>query len=129
MMTRLTVQLPYPDAALNPNARTHWAAKGKATKEARDLAHVETLNAMHGLSPTARDAIRMAPAFRVRLAVIWPKLNRRRDVQNAFAATKAYVDGIADGLGVNDSLFRAWEILPGEAVADGQVIFMVDPEN
>ena len=50
-----------------------------------------------------------------------PPINRARDADNAIAQMKAALDGISDGLGVNDSLFDLtfeW----GDVVSRGKVI-------
>jgi crossover junction endodeoxyribonuclease RusA len=94
-MADFTIQLPWPDKALSPNARVHWAAKAKATKNAKIAAHVMT-----------RQATRPVPWPRVTLEwAFHPKTRNAIDLDNIVASCKAYQDGISAALGVDDSLF------------------------
>jgi len=99
----LTIVMPWPDKKLSPNARQHWAAKAKATRDARYSAKYLTLNAMGaaGIFPIPTPGAKLNVSF-----TFHPKDKRRRDIDNLIAATKAHRDGIADALNVNDSLFR-----------------------
>ena len=109
------INLPWPDARLNPNARVHWAVKSPVTKAARLLAYYTTRTAgaaVEGDKPIALRVVFHAPD------------RRHRDRTNAEAACKAYFDGIADALGVNDRRFEptyAW----GEPVRGGAVVVML----
>lgn len=53
-----------------------------------------------------------------------PPDRRRRDLDNMLAACKAYLDGISDALGVDDSNFKL-TIQKGEVVKGGQVVVEV----
>jgi hypothetical protein len=78
---------------LSPNARCHWTAKARHTKTHRNQAKLVALSALGGQS---------APAFSgYTLTFFFPDA-RRRDDDNAAAACKAYRDGIADALRVDD---------------------------
>lgn len=96
------LQLPWPDRRLSPNARVHWAVKAKAVKAARGGAAIGT---------TASGILRsaMMPVIKLMGAEInytfCPPDARRRDLDNLIACTKAYTDGIASALGVDDSTF------------------------
>lgn len=102
----MRVVLPYPYAALWPNARPHWAAKAKATKAYRFAAKVLLCGADVGpvrvtFCPKSRGPI--------------------PDMDNCIAASKALQDGLADALGVNDrDLTVTYEM--GERCKDGAVI-------
>jgi crossover junction endodeoxyribonuclease RusA len=90
----LTITLPLPHKSLSPNWRGHWGIKSKHTKVSRRRAKLRTLEALGG---------RSAPTFTgYRLAFFFPDA-RNRDDDNAAASCKAYRDGIADGLKVDDS--------------------------
>jgi crossover junction endodeoxyribonuclease RusA len=57
----------------------------------------------------------------------YPPSKRRMDMDNAIASMKAALDGMADGLGCDDSLFRLsaeW----GDSVG-GQVVVSVSVED
>lgn len=106
------IVLPWPSPKLSPNARVHWAVKSPVTKAARALACYSTKSA--GAAVEGDAAIPMRVTFRA------PD-RRGRDRDNIIASCKAYMDGIADGLGVNDRRFEptyAW----GEPVKGGAVV-------
>lgn len=92
------VELPWPDRALSPNGRVHWARKAKAAKTAKGVAAVLT-----------RVEVVTRPQWsRVRLEwVFHPKTANALDKDNCIASCKAYQDGIAIALGIDDSLFDA----------------------
>lgn len=93
----MTIVLPLPHKRLSPNGRSHWAPKAKQTKVHRHRAKLLTLEALGG---------QPAPTFTgYRLAFFFPDA-RNRDDDNAAASCKAYRDGIADGLKVDDSTLR-----------------------
>lgn len=103
--------LPWPPAALSPNARGHWSKRSKAAKSYRLQCFL-----------CAKKARLVAPAGRVLLLLEFlPPNNRRRDDDNLLAAFKAGRDGLADALGIDDSLFVSrWRLTdvtqPGGAV-------------
>jgi crossover junction endodeoxyribonuclease RusA len=105
------ILLPWPDPRLSPNARTHWRAKSPVTKTARTAAWAITKAA--GARVEHDGPIALAITFRA------PD-RRHRDRDNAIGACKAFMDGIADALGVNDRRFEPsykW----GEPVKNGAV--------
>ena len=89
----LTITLPLPHPSLWPNSRKHWAPKAKQTKAHRQRAQLRTLEALagHRLSFAGYS-----------LAFHYPEDKRRRDDDNAAASCKAYRDGIADALHIDD---------------------------
>lgn len=90
----MTLSLPIPHKTLSPNARCHWTTKARHTKTHRNLAKLVTLSALGGDTP---------PTFTgYTLAFFFPDA-RRRDDDNASASCKAYRDGIADALRVDDN--------------------------
>ena len=107
------VRLPLPDKRLSPNARSHWAAKAEAVKDARLDAFTSTRqgDAFSRYRFAHRDRIPVALHFILPTA-------RRRDIDNLFAGCKAYLDGVADALAVDDSRFDftiTREVRKGEA--------------
>lgn len=92
------VVLPWPSKTLSPNARAHWQHKASAVKTARTAAHYLTREVFGAAIPKWTGA---------RLAITFcPPDRRRRDDDNAIGAFKAYRDGIADALGVDDHKFK-----------------------
>lgn len=90
----MTINLPLPDNSLSPNSRGHWSKKSRSTKLHRNRAKVATMNIINTMPSV--------PAFRsYTLAFYWPNAIRRDD-DNAAASCKAYRDGIADALQMDD---------------------------
>jgi crossover junction endodeoxyribonuclease RusA len=90
----MTIVLPLPHKRLSPNTSSHWRKKAAQVKVHRRRAKILTLSALGGNPP---------PTFTgYRLAFFFPTV-RTRDDDNAIASCKAYRDGIADGLKVDDS--------------------------
>ena len=91
------IELPWPDRALHPNARPHWAVKGRATKSARiGAAWAAKLSGAPKLPEGA--SVRVTP-------IITPPNNRGHDTDGVVASCKAAYDGIADWIGIDD---RNW---------------------
>lgn len=95
-----TITLPFPDKVLWPNGRpAHWAPRHRASKAARKLAHQETRLAMGPGKPDWQG---------VHLTwTIHPKTAHGIDDDAPPYALKAYRDGIADALGIDDAHFTA----------------------
>ncbi len=91
------ITLPYPPKELSPNARIHWAKKSKVTKACRTHAGWET--------KAAGVKVDWDGDIHVHISFFHPDA-RRRDEDNCIARCKAYLDGIADALGVNDNRFK-----------------------
>ena len=91
-----TIRLTWPSADASPNARGHWAKRARANKTMRQAAFY-----------LAKAANLTAPEgdIHVRLTFYAPD-RRHYDVDNLQARAKAYLDGIADALKVNDRMFR-----------------------
>jgi len=102
-----TIVLPWPDARLSPNARTHWAQKARAAKLAREGAHWEALKAIGIMREKAPDRVAaLKAAERIGLFLdFYPRDRRRRDDDNLLAMFKPYRDGLADALRIDDSRF------------------------
>lgn len=90
----IIIRLPLPEKELSPNARIHWSVKSKHTKAARYYAK--------SIAASLPDGIKFSSYV---LRFTW-KDKRRHDMDNATAAVKAYLDGIADAIGQDDS---EWE--------------------
>jgi hypothetical protein len=93
----MTITLPLPDARLSPNARCHWAKKSTITRRHVRRAAAATMAALGG---------RAIPSFSgYTLAFFFPNAIRRDD-DNAAASCKAYRDGIAKALCIDDHGLR-----------------------
>jgi crossover junction endodeoxyribonuclease RusA len=130
----MTITLPLPDKALSPNARIHAIKKSTITRSARQLAFFTALKALgvptvptrilmgdrpklgitHKKPLTSADYRKLSalllptqpPAFTSYSLTFHYKENRNRDDDNAAASCKAYRDGIADALRIDDSTLR-----------------------
>ena len=89
----MVLTLPLPSAGLSPNARVHWRTRHKLTRKHKDMANIVMRANIGEPRPVYTGYL---------LAFYWPTA-RRRDDDNASARCKAYRDGIAMALGVDDS--------------------------
>ncbi len=95
----ITIDLPWPPRALHPNAaRGHWAKRAGPTKASRNDAAWAARSA--GVRKIYANSLKVTITFA-------PPDNRRRDTDGMLSASKAYLDGIADAIGVDDS---KWEL-------------------
>lgn len=115
----ICVELPWPHKDLSPNARPHRMAKARATKKAR-------ADAKAVASSQARRVVIEPKPVRVRVTFS-PPGRHGYDDDNLMASVKAYRDGIADALGINDNLFRMAPPVIGEVVKGGNVRFEIEP--
>jgi len=115
-MKPVVIELPWPDKRLSPNARLHWAEKAKAVSRARRDAFALALEAK------ARDATKNGV---MGVSVLFePPNNIRRDRDNLVASVKSYLDGIADCIRVDDSLWRT-DFIFADNYPGGRVQVMV----
>ena len=114
----IEITLPWPDKRLSPNARNRWA-KIKATKQARRDGFYLTLSWTSGMKFFAPDVIKAQYTF-------YPPDRRRRDQDNFSAMMKAYQDGIADALGVDDSYFEMEKPIWGDVTPGGKVVLRLE---
>lgn len=111
-----SIELPFPAKVLWPNGRGHWAAKARETKKHKEWAFYAAREALAGLHIV--EQVNWSATF-------YPKTRNRIDADNAVASLKAYADGIAAALGVNDALFRAPTIHFAEPVKLGKVVIVI----
>jgi crossover junction endodeoxyribonuclease RusA len=111
----MRIEFPWPDHALHPNARPHWAQKAKAVKAQRN--HWFALARWHGCEAQTQPA-----GYPRSLTITFcPRTRHEQDVDGCLASIKAGLDGLADALRVNDSTFRLAPIM-GDPVKGGTVI-------
>lgn len=93
----VSIELPWPAKELHPNGRSHYMAKAREAKKARSNAHKSALAAGIRLGDfDIPQALRVTVTF-------MPKTRNAFDLDNALAALKSSLDGIADAIGVDDS--------------------------
>ncbi len=106
------IELPMPATILWPNGRGHWATKAKAFKAHKQWAYVAAYVPLKE---------RREPG-RINWSVtIHPKTAHAIDDDNARASLKAYQDGLALALGVDDKQFNAPLLTFGEPITGGLV--------
>lgn len=112
---RAIVTVPWPPSALRPNKsrQGNWWEKFRAAKTYRIGCRWEARAA--GLCQIEAESLPVKITFH-------PPDNRRRDRDNMIAALKSGQDGIADVLGVDDSLWVPTYAV-GEPVKRGRVVF------
>ena len=103
--------LPWPDNALSPNSRVHWAVKAKAAKSYRKEAG--------WLTVTSKDGVDSEGLIHLKITFL-PPSKRKYDLDNLLARIKSGIDGVADGFGVDDSRFK-YTIEIGKVVPPGWV--------
>lgn len=97
----LTIELPWPSAALSPNARVHHFTLHRAKKAAKNYAWGMTKAAMGPLGiPYGAWVGPISVQY-----TFHPEIDRARDDDNFAARMKAARDGIASALGVDDKTF------------------------
>lgn len=112
----IEIIMPFPPAILSPNARPHWAAKAKAVKSYRHTGYLAAMIADKGSTfPFEYEGgeINLWIDFH-------PPSSRRMDDDNALSRFKSGRDGIADYLGVDDSVFISHPMIK-EKIAGGCV--------
>ena len=109
------IDLPWPHKSLSPNARVHWAEKARQTKKAREWA--QWVSCSYG--PIEATELKVTVTFN-------PPTKRYRDADNLIASCKAYFDGIADSLEVNDHKFRMQPPVIGGVMQGGNVRFEIE---
>lgn len=98
----ISVDLAYPDKALWPNGRPNHFAKARMVKKHRLWAYNATWAAM-----SVGKLDQPAMPLGVRIIVHGKAYGPLPDRDNASAAAKSYLDGIAQRLGINDKHFAA----------------------
>lgn len=114
------IQLPFPAKVLWPNGRTRsFMARHRELKKHKEWAW----GAVKAALPPC---FRPKPDARVQWsATFYPKTRNKIDDDNARASLKAYQDGMALALGINDSQFDAPTIHFAEPVKEGRVVIVI----
>lgn len=109
------IELPFPHKILWPNGRGHHMAKHREFQKHKQWA----FNAMLAHMPRCyrHNGKRIEWS-----AVFYPKTANAIDDDNARASLKAYQDGMALALGIDDKLFDAPTIHFGQPVKGGRVV-------
>lgn len=117
----VTFELPWPLAILSPNARPHQMPLYRAKKKAKRIGGEAVIVAGRPRFP-AYTPLAVTLTFH-------PKNRNAPDEDNAIASLKAYLDGIAGTLGVDDKLFRLQQSIMAEPVKGGRVLVSIQVQE
>ena len=110
----ITLELPFPDSHLMPNAarRLHWRTRAEYAKNYRMCGYVEAANAVRwDYKP---------PEGELSVKIVFHEPNKRaRDLDGLLSAMKPSLDGIANALDVDDKRFNPITIERGERIKGG----------
>jgi crossover junction endodeoxyribonuclease RusA len=102
MSGSVIVEVGWPDKRLSPNGpQRNRAACRRVKAEARNEAYLATVYALN----SGHYDWHLSPGTIEVTIVACPSCKRARDDDNLIASCKAFLDGIARRLGVNDALF------------------------
>lgn len=115
----LELVLPWPSKDLSPNSRVNWRRRAEATRLARQTAVVLAFEAGW------RDA--WLPAGRLHLWLDFYQAPGKKlpDDDNMLGRCKAYRDGIAQVLGIDDKRFKSHPDVKSERRPGGQVVVRI----
>ena len=113
----LTVELPWPDKRLSPNARLHWTAKAEASQTAKAQGCMLTME----VRDPYIDLTQQPPEYEASYT-FHPPDKRKRDIDNFLAMMKNYQDGVCAALGIDDSRIKRTVIEWGAVVKGGKVV-------
>lgn len=114
----MPIEFPWPDKALSPNARVHWAVRSDASRVAREMGHY---TAIAGGWHRAE-----LPPGRLHLWITFhPPTRRMPDDDNMLARVKPYRDGIADAMRINDRRFVSHPFVSEKTAAGGSVVMRI----
>ena len=102
----MLIELPWPDARLNPNQSKgkHWAGTAALRKKARNDAIWLTRGALLQRLLIGSEKL-FDDEVAVTITFVQPD-KRKRDRDNLLAACKPALDGIAEALGLDDAQFE-----------------------
>ena len=113
-----TIVLPWPPAALSPNARSHWRALAKAKAAYRALCKGAVIDILPLSNPVPKGDL-------VLDVTCHPPTKRRYDRDNLLARIKSGIDGMCDALGIDDSRFDEDRIRVREKLRGGAIVVRV----
>ncbi len=88
--------VPHPECS--PNARVHWRKRSRAVKVSREIAGWATRAGLNGESPGLTAYCGHNPGVTIDIEIAWNGRRKTMDDDNAKAACKAFIDGVADVL-------------------------------
>lgn len=109
------IRLEWPPAALSGHNAGHWRSKAALVRKHRDWAKYCTLAA----------CIPVPDSGDIPLSITFYPPNNRGDRTNYVIRAKALIDGVAEGLGVNDKRFLPQFVFAGPDRDDPRVVVVV----
>lgn len=120
MVDPIRVETGWPKRVLSPNGRAHHYAKAKAKRIAKSEAFLATASVVLPSRPSL-------PPGKLKVTIYaFPAVLRTRDDDNLVASCKAYLDGIAAALNVDDSRFLAPVVEWGDKAPGGRLVFQIE---
>lgn len=119
----MRIQLPWPDAKLNPNRSKgmHWGGTAKLRANAKTDAYFLTTQAL--MNDRSKQFHIQNHGCSLTITFVQPD-RRARDRDNLLAALKPSLDGVASAMGIDDSMFdpitirREYGVKPGCVVVE-----------
>ena len=121
----ITIELPWPDKRLSPNARVHWRVKYKANVLARLEGKYAVIEARKGNPLNVFGKFDMGKDLLAKYK-FYPPDKRRRDIDNLLSQEKNYQDGVCEKLGVDDSRIKRTVLEWGDVVKGGKVVLRLE---
>lgn len=116
----IELELPWPPSSLSPNNRLHWSKLSKAKRDFRRTCWIYTLEARLG----------PVPAGDLHLELLFmPPDARSYDRDNLVARFKAGIDGLCDGLKINDARFKSVTCYVAAPIKGGHVTVRIKGED
>lgn len=115
----MTITLPWPHKDLSPNARKHRLAVAPLRKKARHEAMWACKAAKMNFAHLSDTGLHLRITFN-------PPDRRKRDLDNMLASLKPALDGIADVIGVDDSMWGLTLVRGGVVKGGAVVVEVVD---
>lgn len=117
-LVKTQFEFPWPPRELSPNCNVSWKAKMKPRREYKELWRSQSF------------MLGVRPAGYVKLNItFFPPNNISRDLDNLLASIKLGLDGLAQGLNINDKLFRPITLDIGEPVKGGNILVVLEYEK
>ena len=116
----IELDLPWPAACLSPNNRLHWSKLSRAKRDFRRTCWITTLEARPG--PVPDGDLDLVLIFR-------PPDKRSYDRDNLVARMKAGIDGLCDGLKIDDARFKSVTCRVMETTKGGSVTVRIIGED
>lgn len=123
----ITIELPWPQAGLSPNARKHYMQRARLAKISRIdccLIARSVLNSSSHDRMVLQELIESGAMLAVWIDFYPPDL-RHRDDDNLIGRFKNCRDGVAQALGIDDKKFRTIPFVHSEKHPRGKVIVRI----